>query len=363
MTIRSVTAIPVSVPFEIGAPKPMLAGKPRQMDMLLIRVETDQGAVGWGEGFGFAVWPSTKAAIESLIEPLVVGRDEADIGGLLAELGRKLHLLGRTGPVVYALSGFEIALWDLAGKAAGKSVVDLLGGAQRDGVPSYASLMRYTDPEAVARNAAAAVAQGFKAIKLHEITLEPIRRAREAIGPDIQLMVDVNCAWSVEESLAVCREIRALDILWLEEPVWPPEDHGGLSRVRREGRIPTAAGENALGYMDFKGMFAACAVDYAQPSVTKIGGISELLRVATLAREAGVTLAPHSPYIGPGLVATAHVLASMKEDILLEYCYCETDENPLGASVQVAQAMFPVSNGPGLGCDPDLKLLAKHTIK
>jgi D-galactarolactone cycloisomerase len=363
MTIRSLTAIPLSLPFEIGAPKPMLAGKPREMEMLLIRVETDQGLVGWGEAFGFAIWPATKIAFETLIAPITIGRDESDIDGILLELKRKLHLLGRTGPVMYALSGLDIALWDLAGKAAGKSVAELLGGRMRESIAAYASLMRYTDPHYVAKNAARAVAEGYKSLKLHELGVEQVKRAREAAGPDIALMVDTNCPWTVEEAIGMNQSFADYDLLWLEEPVWPPEDYDGLARVRQAGPAAIAAGENAVGYLDFQAMFEKGSVDYAQPSVTKIGGITEMMRIVKLAHKWNVKLAPHSPYVGPGLLATVHIMAALEEEIALEYCYCEIDENPLGDAVRASNGFLAVPKGPGLGCDPDPKFVAKYTVK
>src|SRR5690348_16984834 len=168
MSIRSVTTVPLDLPVEMGGPKPMLAGKPRRMNTLLVRVETYEGIVGWGEAFGFMVWPATRAAVETLVAPLAIGRDERDITGLLADLQKRLHLLGRTGPVMYALSGLDIALWDIAGKAASKPVATLLGGSQRNRLPVYASLVHYPDSTFVAHNAAKAVSQGYRAIKLHE---------------------------------------------------------------------------------------------------------------------------------------------------------------------------------------------------
>jgi D-galactarolactone cycloisomerase len=363
MTIRSITTIALSLPFDIGAPKPAFAGKPREMEMLLIRVETDAGLVGWGEAFGFAVWPATRAVIKTLIAPIMVGRDEADIAGIHLELSRKLHLLGRTGPVMYAISGLDIALWDIAGKAAGKSIAELLGGRRRESIPAYASLLRYGDTEFVEINAARAVAEGYERIKLHEITVPQILRARAAIGPGIKLMVDANCPWSVEESIAMNRDLAEADLLWLEEPVWPPEDYAALARVRAAGPAAVAAGENAFGYLDFLSMFEKGAVDHAQPSVTKIGGIAEMMRIARLAKEWGVALAPHSPYVGPGLLATAQIAAALDEEVWLEHCYCTIDEHPLGDAVRVRDGRFQIPSGPGLGRDPDPALVAKYTIK
>lgn len=363
MTIRAITAIPLSMPFEIGGPKPMLAGKPREMEMLLVRVETDQGLVGWGEAFGFAVWPATQAALERLVAPVVTGRDESDIGGIMNELMRKFHLLGRSGPVMYALSGLDIALWDLAGKAAGKPVAELLGGIRRGTLPAYASLMRYTDPELVARNAARAVGEGYGMIKLHEVGEPQVRRARESIGPDVLLTVDTNCPWTADEAIDMARSFAPYKLHWLEEPVYPPEDHANLARVRKESRMATAAGENAATYLEFQAMFDAGAVDYAQPSVTKVGGISEVMRIAALARERGVHLAPHSPYVGPGLLATMHILAALPEEAPLEYCYCTIPDNPLGDAVLARQGRLELPAGPGLGRDPDPALVERCRVR
>lgn len=132
---------------------------------------------------------------------MAVGRNEDDIDALMDDLQRKLHIVGRTGPVVYAMSGLDIALWDIAGKKAGKPLSALLGGARRTQVPAYASLVRYADSTLVARNAGAAVERGFKAIKLHEIDAAHVEAARAAIGAEVALMLDTNCPWTVEEAL------------------------------------------------------------------------------------------------------------------------------------------------------------------
>lgn len=359
MTIRSITPIALDLPFEVGGPKSQFAGRPRQMAMLLVRVETDDGIVGWGEAFGYAVWPVTRVAIEKLVAPMAIGRNEDDFESLMDELQRKLHIVGRTGPVVYALSGLDIALWDIAGKKAGKPVSALLGGVRRKQLPAYASLVRYADAALVQRNAEAALARGFKAIKLHEITPVEVKAAREAIGPGVKLMMDTNCPWTVDEALAVARQVRPYDLMWFEEPVYPPEDFNGLARVRREGGIAVSAGENAMSPMDFRAMFATGAVDYAQPSVTKIGGISEMMRIAKLATEFGVTLVPHSPYFGPGLLATMHMAAAFAHETMVEYSFVDLGANPMGDTIAVRDGCVTVPTAPGLGCDPDAEVIAR----
>ena len=362
MAITSVTPIALNLPFEIGGPKPLFAGKPRNMEILLVRVETDSGIVGWGEAFGFAVWPATRAALESLIAPLATGRDERDIPALMSDLQRKLHLLGRTGAVMYAMSGLDIALWDIAGKAAGKPLADLLGGARRREFDAYASLVRYGDPVLVASSAKRAVERGYRAIKLHEIGAEQVKVARDAIGPNVKLMMDTNCPWTVAEALAIANQVREYDLFWFEEPVWPPEDYRGLAQLRRECGIAVSAGENAVSYMDFAAMFDASAVDYAQPSVTKIGGVTEMMRIAGLARERGVNLVPHSPYFGPGLLATLHMAAVFEHEAMIEYSFADLGANPLGDAIEVKNGRIALPRGPGLGRDPDPEIVTRYRV-
>ena len=255
-----------------------------RLDTLFLRVVTDQGLEGWGEGFGHAVCPATRVAIETMLAPAVLGQDARDIRGLHHRLAQHFHLYGRNGPLTYALSALDIALWDIAGKAAGLPLCRLLGAAPPlDGFAAYASLLRYSEPKLVGEAAARAAAQGYRHIKLHEIDIPQVAAARSAIGPDVPLMLDTNCPWTVAEAIGMAKRLRPFELTWLEEPVWPPEDHAGLARVRREGGIPIAAGENAAGLHDFRAQFAAGALDIAQPSVTKIGGITEVLRIAALA--------------------------------------------------------------------------------
>src|SRR5262249_51643549 len=156
----------------------------------------------------------------------------------------------------------------------------------------------------------------------------PIQSARETAGADIPIMVDCNCPWSVAEAIRMARRLAELDLMWLEEPVWPPEDHAGLARVQTQGGIPTAAGENAM-LPEFKGLFEAGAITYAQPSVTKVGGVTQMRKVQALADAFGVAVVPHSAYFGPGLLASMHCIAAMPRGGLVERYDADFAENPL----------------------------------
>jgi L-alanine-DL-glutamate epimerase-like enolase superfamily enzyme len=356
--ITRVETIVLNLPMVIEGATPMLGGRARtSIDMLLVRIETDAGITGWGEAFGHRIFHATRAAIDTLLGPMCVGRDASQITAITDDLQRVLHGVGRNGPTIYALSGIDIALWDIAGKAAGLPLYKLLGGSARADLPAYASLLRYGDAKAVAHHTRQALERGYRHVKLHEITVADVKAARDVAGRDIPLMVDTNCPWTVAEAIAMARALAPLDLHWLEEPVWPPENVAGLAEVRARGGLPTAAGENYGTVWDFRRAFEAGALTYAQPSVTKIGGITEMRRVITLAEMFGVTVVPHSAYFGPGLLASIHCIAAMPGGSLVERFYCDFAENPLGEAIHPKNGRIAVPQGPGLGLDPDPKLL------
>ena len=359
MKITRLDTALVNLPMVIDGATPMLGGRARtSIDMLLVRVETDAG-ISWGEAFGHRIFHATRAAIDTVLAPLCVGRDAGDIAALTDDLQRVLHGLGRNGPTVYALSGIDIALWDIAGKAAGLPLYRLLGGSPRADLPAYASLLRYGTAAAVTHYTAQALARGYRHIKLHEVTVPEIQAARDAAGPGVPIMVDTNCPWTVAEAVAMARRLSPLDLHWLEEPVWPPENLAGLAEVRARGGIPTAAGENYGTVWEFRRAFEAGAVTYAQPSVTKIGGVTELRRVMAVAEAFGVEVVPHSAYFGPGLLASIHCIAAMPRESLVERFYCDFADNPLGEAIDPRQGRIAVPQGPGLGVDPDPRFLAR----
>ena len=364
MKITRVETIVINMPMLIeGSVVPQQGGRARtSMDTLLVRVDTDQGVTGWGEGFGHRIFTATRAALDSFIGPMCIGRDPTAISALMDELQRGLAGVGRNGPAMYALSAIDIALWDIAGKLAGMPLYRLLGGAARANLPVYASLLRYGEPAAVRQHAERALKRGYRYIKLHEITVPPIRAAREAVGPDIPIMVDCNCPWTVAEAIAMARELAPFRLKWLEEPVWPPEDHAGLARVQSHGGIPTAAGENAM-LPEFRGLLEAGAIAYAQPSVTKVGGVTQMRKVIALAEAHGVTVVPHSAYFGPGLLASIHCIAAMPDGSLVERYDADFAENPLHDAIHPSgEGRIAVPQGPGLGIDPDPKLVEKLRV-
>ena len=363
MKITAVEPFHISVPYDFGnTVQNAAAVQWKTMETLFVKVTTDEGLVGWGEGFGLAACAVTKVAVERSVAPLAVGRDPTDIAALIKETAYRLRSFGRNGPITFALSALDIALWDIAGQRAGLPLYRLLGGpAPVARVQAYASLLRYGNPDVVRQNSAKAVARGYTNVKLHEIGAAEIAAAREAIGPDIVLTVDASCAWSVPQAIAMAKQLKPQQLTWLEEPVWPPEDYAGLARLKAEGdNMPIAAGENAGTLADIAQFIETAGVDYVQPSVTKIGGVSALLKVAEMARHAGIKVAPHSPYFGPGLVATVHFAASLPEPPAIERYYVDLEANPLGDLVEASGGFMRVPNAPGLGIAVDEAVLGKY---
>ncbi len=318
--------------------------------------------VGWGEAFGFRAVASAKLAIDQLIAPLCIGQDAMRIEPLMLEVQKKLHVFGRGGALAFAISAVDIALWDIAGKVANLPLCRLLGGGAAD-LACYASLVRYSNPPLVRTGVRQAIEAGFDALKLHEIELSAIRAAREEAGPDVELMVDVNCPWTLNEARPIAEELRAVNLKWLEEPLWPPENFDGLAELKRTGGIPLAAGENIYTLMDFERLLSANAVNFVQPSPAKMGGITELRKIFPLAAVHNIPVMPHSFYDGPGLLAAIHATAALgTADCMIEWRWFDLEATIYGGALMPKRGRISVPQGPGLGIDPDPDVVKKFRL-
>jgi L-alanine-DL-glutamate epimerase-like enolase superfamily enzyme len=357
MKITEVRALPLAIPLApTTPPSPWAPGVGRQV---LVRITTDDGLVGWGECFAYGATLAVCNVVDDALAPILVGQDPSQIEALLDRLHRALMIWGRRGLGMMAVSGVDLALWDLAGKARGVPVYQLLGGLCQPRLRGYASLLRYDTPTQVGQAVSAMLRAGFTAVKLHQVDVESVAAARAAAGPDVDIMLDTNCPWTVEDAIRMGRRLERHDLRWLEEPVWPPEDYAGLARVRQAVRIPIACGENEATVFAYREILAAGAADVVQPSVTKVGGISEMKKIATLAAAANVTFVPHSFYFGPGLAATLHVAASTPG-----VPYVEMPPGQLAAPLLAEPIRFDggaavVPDRPGLGADPDPGVLGR----
>ncbi len=358
MKITAVQAVPLAIPVRLsGPPSPWAAGAGKQV---LVRVTTDDGLVGWGECFAYGAPLAVASVVDEALAPLLIGEDPARIEALTDAMHHALMIWGRRGLAMFAVSGVELALWDLAGKARGVPVYTLLGGACHLRLPAYMSLLRFTVASDVGRSCAAAAQQGWTAIKLHQIDVESVAAAREAVGQGVELMLDTNCPWSVEEAIRMGRRLEKYGLRWLEEPVWPPEDYAGLARVRAALAIPIATGENEATLHGMSHIVEAGAADIVQPSVTKVGGIGEMCKIAALAEAAGVTFQPHSFYFGPGLAATLHVIAARPAASFVEFPAAALETPITTEPLTCRGGVVSVPDRPGLGADPDPAVLARY---
>ena len=359
MNIAQVTAIPLAIPPKDGT----IPWIWETFNQVMVEVKTDDGLVGWGEAYGYGQAASVTAMVNHTLRPLLVGRDASDIRGILDSLFRKTHLFGRYGVTTFAISGVEVALWDLAGKRAGKPLYELLGGAAEREIKAYASLVRYADRDRMAEHAAQAVREGYEMVKLHQIDVESVRAARVAIGDGTPLAVDINCEWSPLEAAHMAVAMDEYDLYWLEEPVWPPEDYAGLAAVMESTGVALASGENACTAHQFKLMMEQGAVAYPQPSVIKVGGIAEFLKVATLAETHNLSPGPHSPYFGPGFLATLHLLAHTRQGRWIEKLYFDLEAPLYSSPIPFTKAVYTVPEGPGLGLDVDPSVVETYRVK
>jgi D-galactarolactone cycloisomerase len=364
MKITGVSGVVYRQQLKPGGPQPKFAGEGRNaFETMLVKVETDGGIVGWGEAFPHRVWPAVKSLLENLIAPACIGADPCDIPALMKKLIYHVHGVGRAGPAMYALSGLDIALWDILGKSKNLPIFKLLGGAPCEKLPAYASLLKYGDTDVVVRTCEQALDRGYSELKIHETGRTEIAAAAQLLRRHNggSLMVDVNAPWSLQEALSAVAPLRELGLKWIEEPVWPPEDFEAARQVSAAG-VPVAIGENVLTPSDFARLIDSRAVDYVQPSVAKIGGISIMRDIIAAANSANVAVAPHSAYFGPGLIATAHLAAALSRAPMVERLYCDLTESPFGDWYQPVDGHLAVPQGPGLGIDPDSALLDKLRV-
>ena len=295
-----------------------------ERNSLLVRVETDSGIVGWGEGGQYGPAEPVASCINHVLAPQVVGRDPCEPVRLWEELYAATRDFGQKGAYIEAMSALDIALWDIKGQALGVPVHNLLGGAFRQSVPAYATGCYYRGADylnhratlpALAAEAHSYVETGFTMLKIKvgllstEADAERVATIREAIGSQVGLLVDCNHTYNAYTAIRMGRTLEKMDVRWFEEPV-PPEDHEGYRRVRDALDVPIAGGECEYTRYGFRQLLADGCVDIAQPDLCVAGGFSEWLKIQALASSFGVSVIPHVWGSGVALAAALHAVAA-----------------------------------------------------
>ena len=347
----------------------------------LVKITTDSGIVGWGEGSGGAA----STIIMEMFAPLLLGQDPRNRLGLWQKLYNTTYnsnlISGFGAP---ALAAIDIALWDIAGKAANLSVSDLLGGQIRKQIAVYATGLYYTEgefPDRLLDEAKAYVDQGFMGMKTKvggltwQDDVKRVTALREAIGPDIYLAIDANQAYNVPTAIKVGRALADQDICWFEEPV-STKDLGGYQQVREAVPMAIAGGECLRTRFEFKDFLAGHLLDIAQPDIIPAGGLTEMRRIVDMANAFGVLVYPHvwaSPVM---IAATLHLAATIppcppagSPQPFMQEPVMEFDRTPNPVRETLSQHPFaqqdgfvPVPQGPGLGVEIDEAALEKLTI-
>ncbi|HEV8715583.1 MAG TPA: mandelate racemase/muconate lactonizing enzyme family protein [Candidatus Binatia bacterium] len=357
MKIIDLQVIPLAIPLRHETPEsPWAAGLGRQ---IIVQVHTDTGISGLGEAFAYGAPLAVCAVLEEL-KPLLLGADPTQPELLYERLSQATLLYGRRGLGLFALSAIDIALWDIVGKVKKQPLYKLLGGNESKRLPAYISLLRYQTPPEVARVIVRCLEAGFQAVKLHQIDVKSVSVAREVAGERVNLMLDVNCPWNAEEALAMAKTLARYRLTWLEEPVWPPDDYPSLAQVRREAGIPIASGENEGTVHGFANLLAQGAADILQPSVTKVGGVSEWRRIAALAAQHGKQVAAHSFYFGPGFAATLHLMAALPGCTYTEVAGCALAAPLVQEPFDFGNGTVGVPEGPGLGVTLNQEVVKKY---
>ncbi len=366
MKIKKISPVCIHMPFEHGAEKKVLYGQDwKKLEFVFIKIEMDNGIIGWGEAFGYVSWNSVKIAIENMVAPLIIGskiENSDDIINLSKKLQKTLHIFGRYGITIFAISGIDIGLWDALGKFKEKPIHSLLGKKKKNEFKAYASLFRYSDKKMVEKKCQEAIDKGFQIIKLHEIEEEYLNVARNYLGPEFKLMNDFNCSWTYKKIIENKNFFKKLNLFWLEEPIFPPEDFEKLSMIRKKCNIPIAAGENACTSFEFGKMLKFDAVDFCQPSAIKVGGISEMIKILDLSEKNNIRLMPHTAYFGPGFLASLHIAAISNQDIFIERFWLNLAEEFYPGFVNAKNGMYYLPDGNGLGYDIEDKIINRFRV-
>ena len=390
MKILDVRTIPLS--YRCEKPYMSAAGGQVARNALLVEIETDTGLVGLGEA-GSAGGPlaSTQAIVEHELKPLLLGEDPLLIEYLWQKMFQRTRQHGRRGIIMHAISGIDIALWDLAGKTAHLPLYRLLG-AYRDKVEAYASGGFYQEGKNIAalmEEAGSYISQGYRAMKMKigrnpstqthlrellamhdqcvvslEEDLARVEAVRRVLGREAKLMVDINCAWSPALAIQMGRAMEPQHLYWIEEPV-ATDDIQGSAEVARALGTAIAGYETEVGAYGFRELITQRAVDIIQPDIAWAGGFTECRRIAAFAHVHNMMVAPHAFSSAITLVASMHLLASMPNGLLLEF-----DQNPNALRAELLQEPIKAEDGfvkvperPGLGVELDPAVVERYRVR
>ncbi len=344
------------------------SGVRRSRSTLLIQVETDEGTSGLGSCSGNG--ELIEVIVARVLKPLLVGMDATDID----EVWERAYVrgghkeFGTRGIGVVALSGIDMALWDIVGKSRGVPVYELLGGKCRDKVPVYATALYPEEPKTVARKALAFADQGFHGVKIKvgfdlAQDIEIVQAVRREVGTDFTVMTDANQGYTLDAALDAAEAFADSGVFWLEEPLFV-EDIEGHAVLCEKGKVPIAVGENLHTRYAFENFIMRGAVDFVQPDVARAGGISEIKKIAALAANHHLALSFHTWGDGVALAASLHLASALEVSTVMEldYTYNPLREELLREPLELRNGFMVAPDKPGLGVELRPEALEKFAF-
>jgi D-galactarolactone cycloisomerase len=344
----------------------------------VVEVITDDGIVGWGTTSSPPV--VSRAAIESVLAPLIIGQDPFQSEVLWTEMYHRVKDQGTKGVMIGAISALDTALWDIKGKALGQSVSALLGGRLRERVPAYATGFYFTQDEdqlrVIADEAVRFKEQGFTAMKVKlgagvDEDVRRVRRVRDTVGDDIVLMTDASRAYSLNNAVKLGRQLEEFNVAWFEEPI-SPEDLDGYAELCRTLDLPIAGGEAEFTKFGFRDIIAKRALDIIQPEVGRCGGITEAKKIAAIAEAFSMPNQPHNSFSPIETAASLQMLAIVPDSPTSRntpppYLEIINVQNPirdnlLTAPFQLDNGWVTISDKPGLGIEIDRSALRHFLV-
>ncbi|HEX6362176.1 MAG TPA: mandelate racemase/muconate lactonizing enzyme family protein [Albitalea sp.] len=373
MRIADLRAVPISFPVPADKSVRLGIGRSVKRDAVLVRVETDQGHVGWGEAHHGRCPGAIARLVDTTMRELVVGLDPRDVAGVWAKVYRmQLASHGMGAAAALALSGLDIALWDLRCQMTGWPLYRMLGGSAKP-IKAYAGgiALGWQDPAALAEEALRHVRDGYRALKLRvgDTPARDIARVaavRRAVGDEIELLVDANTGYAVDDVRRVMPAFEAAGVAWLEEP-FPPQDRRAYGAAAALGRVPLAAGENHYTRYEFAQLIDDGHVQFVQPDLSKTGGVTEAMRIAAMASAHKLTVNPHTSATAINMATTIHFLCAVDNPGYFEGDV--TALNPfrdrLGDKAPYAldaDGCVTPHEGVGIGLAVDLDFIAEHPL-
>ena len=361
MKITSAKVHDIRIPMRNGSARGWGNNDWPDFKFLLLEITTDTGLTGWGEAWAYSAWDETFSALNLTILPQIINQEVASVSEFTGSLLRRNPVAGSGASTTYAISAVDIALWDIWAKHAGVPLHRLLGNAKHDRLPIFASFFRFDDPDVTYDMCKRALSEHMCWLKLHEIREDCVKSARKA-APDVPLILDVSHPWTPEEAVEMARRLQPYNLYWLEEPIHPPQDIESLASLKFAG-IPIGIGENAYTVEDFERIMESGSVDYLQPGILKMGGIGEVQKVLGLASSRGQTAIPFTPFHGPAMLASLHLMSTLPGPIPVEFFYYTHLEAHLYGDALIPQDGFlRVPQSPGLGYDPDPDVLSRFAV-